>query len=278
MMKQIKEYAYITLGTLICAAAVFFFMMPSHLSMGSVSGLAVLLNQVTGFSVSLISMVINIALLFVGFLTLGKEFGVKTIYTSILLPIFLAIFEFYWPNFASITGDAFVDMILYCFSVSVGLAMLFNRNASSGGLDIIAKILNKYLRFELGKAMAIPGMCVAVSAIFVYDLKTVVLSVLGTYICGLVLDHFIFGSTMKKRVCIISEKEQEIRDFVLHTLHSGATMYHAYGAYDEKQRNELIVIVDKQEYSKLMNFLAETDPGAFVTIYAVSEVLYKPKR
>ena len=276
-IKQIQEYVYITLGTFICSAAVFFFMMPSHLSLGSVSGLAVLLNQVTGVSVSALSMGLNVILLIVGFIMLGKEFGIKTIYTSILFPVFLALWEYGFPEFDSITGDAFVDMVLYCFSVSVGQAMLFNRNASSGGLDIIAKILNKYLRVDLGKALAIPGMCVAVSAIFVYDLKTVVLSVLGTYVCGLVLDHFIFGSTMKKRVCIISEKEKEIRDFVLHTLHSGATLYHAYGAYDEKKRDELIVIVNKQEYVKLMNFLTETDPDAFITIYSVSEVLYRPK-
>lgn len=277
MMKFVKEYAYITLGTLITALSVFFFMVPSHLSMGSITGLAILLNQVSGLSVSAITMILNVGLLIVGFLTLGREFGIKTIYTSILLPVFLGVLEKLVPNNTSITGDPFVDMVLYCFSVSVGLAMLFNRNASSGGLDIIAKMLNKYLRMEMGKAMVIPGMCVAVAAVFVYDVKTMVLSVLGTYVFGLVLDHFIFGSTMKKRVCILSEKEAEIRDYVLHELKSGATMYHAYGAYDEKMQKELIVIVTKQEYLKLMNFLSQTDPGAFVTVYAVSEVLYKPK-
>ena len=121
-------------------------------------------------------------------------------------------------------------------------------------------------------------MCVALSAILVYDLKTVILSVFGTYVFGLVLDHFIFGSNIKKRVCILSKKEPEIRQFVLHELKSGATLYHAYGAYDEKQLTELIVIVDKQEYVKLMNFLGQNDPDAFVTVYNVNEVLYKPKK
>ncbi len=278
LRKQILEFLYITLGTLITAAAVNYFLVPSHLSVGSISGLAILLSEVLPLSVSALTMIMNVVLLVIGFLLLGPEFGIKTVYTSILLPVFMGILERVAPVTESLVGDPFVDMVLYCFAVSVGLSMLFNRNASSGGLDIIAKILNKFFRIDLGKAMSGVGMCVAVSAIFVYDLKTVILSVLGTYVFGLVLDHFIFGSNIKKRVCILSKKEPEIRAYVLHELKSGATLYHAYGAYDEKQLTELIVIVDKQEYVKLMNFLNQNDPDAFVTVYNVNEVLYKPKK
>ena len=278
LRKQIFEFIYITFGTLIVAAAVNYFLVPSHLSVGSISGLAILLSEVLALSVSTLTMIMNVGLLIIGFFLLGPEFGIKTVYTSILLPFFMGVLEKIAPATQSLTGDAFIDMVVYCFSVSVGLSMLFNRNASSGGLDIIAKILNKFFRIELGKAMSGVGMCVAVSAIFVYDLKTVILSVLGTYIFGLVLDHFIFGSNIKKRVCIISKKEPEIREFVLHKLQSGATLYHAYGAYDEQQHTELIVIVDQQEYVKLMNFLSQYDPDAFVTVYNVNEVLYKPKK
>ncbi len=278
LRKQILEFLYITLGTLITAAAVNYFLVPSHLSVGSISGLAILLSEVLPLSVSALTMIMNVVLLVIGFLLLGPEFGIKTVYTSILLPVFMGILERVAPVTESLVGDPFVDMVVYCFAVSVGLSMLFNRNASSGGLDIIAKILNKFFRIDLGKAMSGVGMCVAVSAIFVYDLKTVILSVLGTYVFGLVLDHFIFGSNIKKRVCILSKKEPEIREYVLHELKSGATLYHAYGAYDEKQLTELIVIVDKQEYVKLMNFLNQNDPDAFVTVYNVNEVLYKPKK
>ena len=278
LKKQIFEFVYITIATLIVAAAVNYFLVPSHLSVGSISGLAILLSEVLPLSVSALTMIMNVGLLVIGFFLLGPEFGIKTVYTSILLPIFMGILEKVAPVTQSLTGDAFIDMVVYCFSVSVGLSMLFTRNASSGGLDIIAKILNKFLRIELGKAMSAVGMCVAVSAIFVYDLKTVILSVLGTYIFGLVLDHFIFGSNIKKRVCIISKKEPQIREFVLHELKSGATLYHAYGAFDERQHTELIVIVDQQEYVKLMNFLGQHDPDAFVTVYNVNEVLYKPKK
>ena len=278
LKKQVFEFIYITIATLIVAAAVNYFLVPSHLSVGSISGLAILLSEVLPLSVSTLTMIMNVGLLIIGFFLLGPEFGIKTVYTSILLPFFMGVLEKVAPVTQSLTGDAFIDMVVYCFSVSVGLSMLFTRNASSGGLDIIAKILNKFLRIELGKAMSSVGMCVAVSAIFVYDLKTVILSVLGTYIFGLVLDHFIFGSNIKKRVCIISKKEPEIREFVLHELKSGATLYHAYGAYDERQHTELIVIVDQQEYVKLMNFLGQNDPDAFVTVYNVNEVLYKPKK
>jgi uncharacterized membrane-anchored protein YitT (DUF2179 family) len=192
--------------------------------------------------------------------------------------VVLGVLEKMYPDNPSLTNDPFIDMIAYCFFVSIGLSILFNNNASSGGLDIVAKLMNKFLRMELGKAMSLSGMCVALSSALVYDKKIVVLSIIGTYLNGIILDHFIFGSTLKKRVCIISQKEKEIREFILHELHSGATLYHAYGAYDEKQYKEIIAIVDKNEYVKLMNFVTEVDDKAFVTVYAVNEVIYRPKK
>ena len=216
-------------------------------------------------------------LLIIGFLLCGKEFGVKTVYTSIMLPVFMKLFEVIWPDNQSMTGDATLDVVAYVFLVSVGLSILFNRNASSGGLDIVAKIMNKFLHIELGKAMSLAGMCVALSSALFYDKKTVVLSVLGTYVNGLILDYFIFGQTEKKRVCIITKKEEEVRDFILHTLHSGATIYEAYGAYHMDMHHEIITIVDKNEYQKLMAYMNETDPDAFMTIYTVKEIQYKPK-
>ncbi|MGN0987691.1 MAG: YitT family protein [Otoolea sp.] len=272
-----KEFVMITAATVIVAAAVFFFLVPSHVSVGSISGLAIVLGNFVPLPISVITMVLNVVLLAVGFLCIGREFGGKTVYTSLLLPIVIGVFEHLFPENTSMTADPFLDMLCYIFVVSIGLAMLFNRNASSGGLDIVAKLLNKYFRMELGKAMSLAGMCVALSSALVYDKKIVVLSVLGTYLNGIVLDHFIFGSNMKKRVCIISKKEEEIRQFILHELHSGATIYEAIGAYDFEVHREIITIVDKNEYSKLMNYLARTDRGAFITVYTVNEIIYKPK-
>lgn len=276
-IEMIKEYVVITIAIAIIAAAVFFFLVPSNLSVGSISGLAIVLSNFIPLSVSLMTMIMNVALLIVGFILLGKEFGAKTVYTSILLPAFLGVLEKLFPNNTSIMGDPFIDMICYVFVVSIGLAMLFTRNASSGGLDIVAKLLNKYIHMDLGKAMSAPGMIVAVSSILVSGLNIVVLSVLGTYLNGVVLDYFIFGSNQKKRVCIVSEKEEEIRQFILHDLHSGATIYEAIGAYNLDPRREIITIVDKNEYSKLMGFIEKTDSNAFVTVYTVNKVIYRPK-
>lgn len=272
-----KEFIVITFSTLIVSAAVFFFLIPSQVSVGSISGLAMILGNIIPLHISIITFILNGLLLIIGFLLIGKEFGAKTVYTSLLLPLFLRIFEIWFPDFSSINGDPFLDMVCYIFVVSIGLAILFRENASSGGLDIVAKLLNKYFRMDMGKAMALPGMCVALSSILFYDKKLVVLSLLGTYLNGLVLDHFIFGLNLKKRVCIISEKEAEIRSFILNRLHSGATIYEGRGAYDGQPKTEIITIVDKNEYALLMSYLLKTDPSAFVTVYTVSEVIYRPK-
>lgn len=275
--ENIIDFIMITLGTFIISISIFFFMIPSNLSIGSVSGLSIVISNFLPFNVSTISMVINILLLIFGFITIGKEFGIKTVYTSILLPIFIAMFEYLFPNNISLTADQTLDAICYCVIVSIGTAMLFNRNASSGGLDIIGKFLNKYFHLEVGKGIALSGMLVAISSILVYDMKTMIISILATYFSGIVLDNFLFGSTIKKRVCIISQKHQQILDFILNDLHSGATTYHAYGAYSDKMNIEINVIVDKNEYIKLINYITSVDPDAFVTIYAVNEMMYRPK-
>jgi uncharacterized membrane-anchored protein YitT (DUF2179 family) len=274
----IKEFTIITIGTIIVAAAVFFFMMPSHVSVGSGAALAMVLSNYIPLSVSVITLIMNVGLLIIGFLLVGPEFGIKTVYCSILMPLIMGLFEILFPNFQSITQDPFLDVVCYILVVGVGLAILFPRNASSGGLDIVAKIMNKYLRMDLGKAMSISGMLVALSSALCYDSKTVVLSLLGTYFGGIIVDHFIFDNNIKRRVCVISPELDEIVDFVLHQLHSGATLNEIIGAYDHTPRTEMIAIVDKQEFKRLMNHIREVDPNAFVTVYSVSEMRYRPKK
>ncbi len=272
------EGVILSAATFIIAAAVYFFLIPSHTSVSSISGLAIVLRHFVPLPVSGITMILNIVLLIAGFITCGNEFGVKTVYTSILLPVYLAVFEWAFPDFHSMTGSDALDVVCYIFTVSIGLAILFNRNASSGGLDIVAKIMNRYLHMELGRAMSMSGMVVALSSALVYEKRTVVLSVLGTYLNGLVLDHFIFGQNIKRRVCIVSLKyEEEIRRFILENLHSGATLYDARGAYTGEVHTEIITIVDKHEYQKLMDYIIHKDPEAFVTVYNVSSMRYRPK-
>lgn len=274
----VRELAILTGAVAIIAAAVYFFLVPSHASVSSISGLGIVLANFVPLPLSAITMILNVVLLVIGFLTCGREFGAKTVYTSILLPAFIGLFERLFPNLGSLTDSQELDVLCYILVVSVGLSILFNRNASSGGLDIVAKIMNKYLHMDLGKAMSLSGMCVALSAALVYDKKTVVLSVLGTYFNGLVLDHFIFDNNIKRRVCIITGKEEELRRFIIEDLHSGATVYESYGAYNMQKRREIITIVDKAEYQKLMSYINREDPQAFITVYTVSDMRYQPKK
>lgn len=276
----IWEYLIITLGTLVIAGAVFFFLIPSHLAVGSISGLAVVLSRFIPVNVSYLTFGLNAICLILGFLLIGNEFGVKTVYTSLLMPGFLWLLERLFPDFRSLTADPFLDMLCYCFVVSAGLALLFLRNASSGGLDIAAKILNKYFRIELGVAMSVSGLAVALLSALCYDSRTVIISLMGTYFNGVILDKFIFGMDGKKKMCIISSHFEEIRDFILNTLHSGATVYEAIGAYgDMPHRPELQVIVDKSEYAAIMKFMEKTDPTAFITVYTVKKINYiSPKK
>lgn len=273
---MLKETLILTAALTIIAAAVYFFLVPSHTSVSSISGLGIVLSNF--LPLSAITMILNVVLLVIGFFTCGKEFGIKTVYTSILLPVLLGVFEKAFPDFGSMTNSQELDVICYILVVSFGLSILFNRNASSGGLDIVAKIMNKYLHMDLGRAMSLSGMCVALSAALVYDKKTVVLSVLGTYFNGIVLDHFIFDHNIKRRVCIITKKEEELRRFIVEDLHSGATIYEAIGAYNMQKHNEIITIVDKGEYQKLMNYINREDPKAFITVYNVSDMRYQPKK
>jgi len=276
--KTIEEFAIITVGTIIVAIAVFFFMLPSHVSVGSGAALAMVLSNFIPLSVSSITLIMNVGLLIIGFLLIGPEFGAKTVYCSILMPLVMGVFEKIFPNFQSITQDPLLDVICYILVVGVGLAILFSRNASSGGLDIVAKIMNKYLKMDLGQAMSASGIIVALSSALCYDSKTVVLSLLGTYFGGMVVDHFIFGINIKRRVCVISNDLEPIIDFVLHELHSGATLNEIIGAYDRTPRMEMVTIVDKNEYKQLMDYVRKIDPKAFVTVYSVSDMRYQPKK
>lgn len=279
MRKQrtVREYLIITAGTVIIAAAVYFFMLPSQVSVGSASALAMVLSNFVPLPVSVITLALNMGLLLLGFLLIGREFGAKTVYTSILMPAVMGLYEILFPDFQSLTQDPLLDVMCYILIVGIGLALLFSCNASSGGLDIVAKLMNKYCGMELGRAMSLSGMLVALSSALCYDTKTVVLSVLGTYFGGMMVDHFIFGLNIKRRVCIISPKLDDIRYYILHELRSGATINEIIGAYDDTVRREIITIVDKQEYRKLMDYVKKTDPAAFVTVYSVSEIRYKPK-
>ena len=276
--RALSHFAVITFGAAMVAAAVYFFMLPGHITVGSGTGLAMVLSNFIPLPVSVINLAINVFLIIMGFILIGREFGAKTVYCSVLVPVLLGVFELVLPDFKSLTDDPILDALCYMLIVGVALAILFSRNASSGGLDIVAKIMNKYLKMELGRAMSVSGIVVALSSAICYDTKTVVISVLATYFGGIIVDYFIFGLNIKRRVCIISKHLDEIADFILNELHSGASLNEIIGAYDKTAKREIITIVDKHEFRRLMDYVRRLDPAAFITVYSVSEIHYKPKK
>lgn len=271
--KFLKEYGIVTVGTFIVAIAVFFFLIPSKVVVGSLSGLVMVIAEFIPIKISVLTFLLNVGLLLIGFLLVGKEFGAKTVYSSIIMPLFVGIFEIIFPNNQSLTNDQMLDAICYILVVSVGLALLFNVNASSGGLDIVAKLLNKFAHVELGKAMTLAGMCTAISSILVYDTKSLVLSVLATYANGIVIDSFIDGFNRRKRVCILSTEHAKIQDYIVNELKQGVTVYQAVGGYKNDQKIELVTIVDRANYAKLLEFIHSVDMQAFITVATTNEVI-----
>ena len=269
----IKELAVMTLGSLLVAIAVEFFMIPGNLVFGSISGLSVILTELIPMQVSVMTLILNVICLILGFIFVGRDFGAKTVYTAIIIPVFMYVIEVILPNQQSLTGDRWFDMLGCIFIVSAGQTLLFRVNASSGGLDIPAKILNKYLGIDLGKACGGVGMATVISAAFVYDSVTVITGIIGTYLNGRVVDDFIGGFSKKKRVCILSDKHEEIQTFIRENINRGLTLYTAVGGYEKRERTEIITILAQNEYQKLIPFIKELDPDAFLTVSTVSEVV-----
>lgn len=271
--KMLKEYGTITAGVFVVALAVYFFLMPSNVVVGSLAGLIMVIAEFVPLKISVLTFIANAILLGIGFLLVGKEFGAKTVYCSVLMSVYLAIFEILFPNFTSFTNDQFLDALCYLVVVSLGLALLFNANASSGGLDIVAKLMNKFLHIEMGKAMAIAGMVTAATSVLVYDSKSVVLSILGTYANGIVIDSFIDGFNKRRHICILSKEHEKIQRYIVDELKQGVTLYKAIGGYSNDEKIELVTILDRTSYAKLLQFVHSVDENAFMTVSTTNEII-----
>ena len=257
----------------VVALAVYFFLMPSNVVVGSLAGLIMVIAEFVPLKISVLTFIANAILLGIGFLLVGKEFGAKTVYCSVLMSVYLAIFEILFPNFTSFTNDQFLDALCYLVVVSLGLALLFNANASSGGLDIVAKLMNKFLHIEMGKAMAIAGMVTAATSVLVYDSKSVVLSILGTYANGIVIDSFIDGFNKRRHICILSKEHEKIQRYIVDELKQGVTLYKAIGGYSNDEKIELVTILDRTSYAKLLQFVHSVDENAFMTVSTTNEII-----
>ena len=271
--KTISEFAYITFAMFIISCSIYFFLIPSGIVVGSISGLSMVLNQVIHLPISVITFILNVGLLIIGFIFIGKEFGAKTVYTSVLLPLFLAVFEIVIPLEESLTQNSVYDLISYTLIIAFGQAMLFNVNASSGGMDIVGKIISKYTHLEIGKALTICGIITAATSIFVYDISTMIVSLIGTYANGQAVDYFVGGFNKRKRICILSEHYEEIMKYIMEDMNRGVTVYSAVGGFDKVPKIELVTIMTTSEYKKLLNYLHQSDYKVFVTISTVNEVI-----
>ena len=282
--KFFKEFLIMTFGMMVAAIAVHYFLQPSKMIVGSISGLSIVIYRITGIPVSALTFVINIILLVLAFILIGKEFGAKTVYTALVLSPWLWLFEaidkkfnidptrmFDWAG-----GDVDYWFYLFCFVIILSLsqAILFRINASTGGLDIIAKIVNKYAHIDIGTSVSVAGAIICCSAFAVpgNSLYLVFMGFIGTWINGLMVDHFTAGLNARKRVCIISPRYQELQEFIVHDLVRGVTLYEVTGGYSNEKKVELEAILTNEEFAKLMEKIRVEDIPVFMTSGRVSEI------
>ncbi len=281
-----KELVIMTLGMAIGAAAVYYFLMPSKLIIGSISGLSIVLSEVLGrvgitLKVSNIILILNAILLVLAWFLIGKEFGLKTVYTALILGPLVDVWDKVLPygklvtEGTSVMNDPWLDLICFVLMLSISQAILFRINASTGGLDIIAKIVNKYLHFDIGASVTIAGAIICCTAFAINPFRMVVLGLIGTWINGLVVDYFIDTLNKRKRVCIISDDHEKIRQYIIGTLNRGCSIYHLKGGYSEEDKVEVVTLLTQNEYAALFNYMKEQKFDAFVTAGNVSEIYGK---
>lgn len=273
IQEKLLEAMPIFVGTLIIVIAIHFFMIPNHFIPGSISGFALVLTKFVTIPVSAMTLALNMICLVLGFMFIGRDFGAKVVVISVLQPALMRVFEVIFPNTISPTGEMTMDAICMLMLICLGQTILFRADAASGGLDIIAMIMNKFLHIELGQAIIICGVIPILSSILAYDIQTVVIGAVITYFSGIILDMYLESFTKKKRICILSKEHEKIRNFIIKDLDRGVTIYNVKGGYDGQDRTELLAIMDKNEYGRLLDYVASADPAAFVTVSEVNKVV-----
>lgn len=282
-----NELIIMTLGMMIGAAAVYYFMVPGKLVIGTISGLSIVLSNVFAgmgitIKVSWLITGINAFLLVLAWILIGKEFGAKTVYTAMILGPLMDFWEWVLPyerllgpGQTSVMGDIWFDLLCFVFLLSFSQSVLFHINASTGGLDIIAKIVNKYLHFDIGTSVAVAGAIIGLSAFAINPFRMVVIGLIGTWINGLVLDHFTASLNRKKRVCIVSRDHEKIRKYIVDELHRGCSLYPMKGGYSQEDSLEIQVLLTRDEFAKLLDFVKKEDLHTFITAGNVSEIYGK---
>ena len=279
-----KELFVMTAGMLIAAGAVYYFLMPSKLIVGSISGLAIVISGIFEqmgmvVKVSHLVTIINIILLILAWILIGKEFGAKTFYTAMILgpcidfwDLVLPYQTLMEPGTTSVMGDIWFDLVCFVLVLSISQALLFNINASTGGLDIIGKIVNKYFHLDIGASVSVGGAIICCSAFAINPFRMVVIGLIGTWINGVIIDYFTVSLNGKKRICIVSDNQEKIRDFICNKLQRGCTIYNVKGGFTGQEHTEIEAIISKNEFAELMEFIDREDLHTFITAGNVSEV------
>ncbi|MBZ9686243.1 YitT family protein [Clostridium estertheticum] len=274
MKKIIKEYILITVGLALVAVGFYFFLVPNDLAVGGVSGLAMIINwYVPALSIGAIMLVLNVILFIIGFIFIGSSFGVKTIYSSLGLSGMIWALEKAFPMSGSITNDLFLELIFGILIGAVGMGMVFNQNASTGGTDIIAKILYKYFHLDIGKALLLADFFVTIFAGIAFGPKIGMYALLGVIINGFTIDAVIAGMNICKKIEIVSSRGADIKKFIIEGLGRGATLYAAKGAYTNEKKEIITTVLGKKEFIKLKIYIKEIDKSAFIIAYNVHEIL-----
>ena len=281
------ELIIMTVGMIVTACAVYYFLVPSKLIIGTISGLSIVISGICekffGFplNVSTVIFVINAILLILAYILIDKEFGIKTVYTALILGPLIGVLEKYFPyenyisttsEIPSIMGDLWLDLCCFVLLLSLAQAVLFKINASTGGLDILAKIVNKYLHFDIGTSVSVAGWIICCTAFMNNDARLVIIGLIGTWINGLVVDYFTASFNRRKKVSIISNDHEKIRQFIINDISRGLTIYNVKGGYSGENKVKLEVLLSTDEFSDLMKFINENEINAFITAGNVSEV------
>ncbi len=280
-MGFIKEYSIMTFGTLLVAIGAHFFKFPNGISTGGVTGMAVVLNQIIPFlSASNIVTIFNIVLLIVGFIFLGKEFGVKTVYVSLLLSVFLELFEIIIPMSSTLTNEPTLEMFYAVAFPAAGSAILFFRGASSGGTDIVAMIIRKFTNLDSGKALLATDFVFVLLTFYNFGAKqlaiqTGLLSLLGLLLKSLVVDNLLESLNQSKKFLVITSQKDVVENFITAELHRSATTWECEGSYTHTKVHAMITVMNRYQAFRLRSYIKKTDPQAFIIVTSTSDIIGK---
>ena len=273
---KVTEYVWLTIGSLLMAVGIYFFKYPNHFTTGGVSGLSVILHAAfPKISAGNFVLGMNVVFLLLGFVILNKDFGAKTVYCSLLMSIAIRVFEVVLPMTAPLTNQKVLELCYSIFLPAAGSAILFNRGGSSGGTDIVAMILKKYMSLDVGKALLLSDCLIAASSILFFGIETGLFSLLGLAVKAVMVDTLIENINLKKNMLIITKNPQAVCHFVLDELHRGATVWEAHGAYTDGAEYVVMTALNRAQAQKVRQYVKEVDPGSFTVITNTSNILGK---